>query len=149
MEDCHMPRVLYDIITSSAADTEAAGADLARRASAASPVFIALFGELGAGKTAFTRGFMSIAAPDAHVASPTYSIVNSYAEGIFHYDMYRVTGEDDLISIGYYDMFRAPHVALVEWSENIIPYLPKEYIKVEIAKISEHERRILITEVGE
>ena len=87
--------------TTSAAETEAAGADLARtlRENEALPRFIALFGDLGVGKTAFVRGFASVLSPTSLVRSPTFALVNEYARGavpLFHFDMYRIESEDDL-----------------------------------------------------
>lgn len=106
--------------------------------------FVALYGDLGAGKTAFTRGFVSVISPDAEVCSPTYAIVNEYDGGrvsVFHFDMYRVESEDSLDSIGFYDYF-GRGIIITEWSENIPYALPKRYICVNIEKVDENSRKI-------
>lgn len=136
--------------TASAAATEAVGRDLALRLRAAgrTAAFIALFGDLGVGKTAFVRGFVSALAPDARVKSPTYTIVNEYRGGgvpVFHFDVYRIEGEDDLYSTGYYDYLDAGYL-LCEWSEKIPFALPEDRITVEIEKTDGADgRRITVT----
>ncbi len=136
--------------TASAAETESAGRALCERLLAAgrSTAFIALSGDLGVGKTAFVRGFVSALAPDARVKSPTYTIVNEYRGGripVFHFDVYRIEGEDDLYSTGYYDYLDAGYL-LCEWSEKIPFALPDDRIAVEIAKTDGADgRRITLT----
>ena len=127
------------IHTSSAAETEAVGASLAAEmaADATLPPFIALYGDLGVGKTAFVRGFASVFCEGVAVRSPTFALVNEYRgkeKTLFHFDMYRITGEDDLYSIGYDDYLMRDGICLVEWSENIPFALPDEYLKVTIEK---------------
>ena len=126
-------------ITLSPEDTEAIGAALAEEilGNTALPRFVALFGDLGVGKTAFVRGFTSKIAPNARVKSPTFALVNEYrgqALSVFHFDMYRIEDEDELYSIGFYDYADRRGVCLTEWSENIEYALPEKYIRVEIAK---------------
>lgn len=111
-------------------------------------IFIAMYGDLGVGKTAFTRGFVRRFAPDEAVYSPTYSLVNEYGDKtkIYHYDMYRITGEDDLESTGFYDYKNC--IIISEWCENIPYALPDSYIKVEITKTDiPSERNIVIERV--
>ena len=106
--------------------------------------FIALYGDLGVGKTAFTRGFVSAICPAARVKSPTYTVVNEYRGGIlpvFHFDMYRIDGEDDLYSTGFYDYLDSGYL-LSEWSENIPFALPEHYLRVTIEKTGEDSRKI-------
>lgn len=142
--------VLY---TSSAAETERIGADLAERMAedASLPPFVALYGDLGVGKTAFVRGFASVFCEGVAVRSPTFALVNEYRgkrKTLFHFDMYRIEGEDDLYSIGYDDYLARDGIALVEWSENIPFALPDEHLKVLIEKddVSRPDsRRITIT----
>lgn len=128
------------------ADTEAVGRALAAHLSDAgvTQAFIALWGDLGAGKTAFVRGFVS-ALSDARVKSPTYTIVNEYSGRVpvYHFDMYRIDGEDDLYSTGFYDYLDAGFL-LCEWSENIPFALPEKRIDVRIEKAGETGRRITI-----
>lgn len=126
-------------ITLSPDGTEKIGAELAEEilANAALPSFVALFGDLGVGKTAFVRGFTSAIAPGARVKSPTFALVNEYRGqtlSVFHFDMYRIEDEDELYSIGFYDYADRRGVCLTEWSENIEYALPEQYIRVEISK---------------
>lgn len=136
--------------TASAAATEAVGRALALRLRAAgkAAAFVALFGDLGVGKTAFVRGFVSALVPDARVKSPTYTIVNEYRGGdvpVFHFDVYRIEGEDDLYSTGYYDYLDTGYL-LCEWSEKIPFALPDDRITVEIEKTDSADgRRITVT----
>ena len=124
--------------TLSPAETEAAGAALATHMlQEGLPPFVALYGDLGVGKTAFVRGFASVITPTAPVRSPTFTLVNEYrgkALSLFHFDMYRITGEDDLYSIGYDDYLARNGICLVEWSENIENDIPREHVRVEILK---------------
>lgn len=111
--------------------------------------FVALYGDLGVGKTAFTRGFTS-AVCDARVKSPTYTVVNEYRGGkvpVFHFDMYRIDGDDDLYSTGFYDYIDTGYL-ICEWSENIPFALPPHRINVTIEKTDNGDgRRITIEEI--
>lgn len=139
-----------EIMTHSPEETEAVGAEVAREIT--SPAFIALYGDLGVGKTAFVRGLASVLAPGVAVRSPTFALVNEYRGRhvpVFHFDMYRITDEDELYSIGFYD-YLDRGVCVVEWSENIGYALPEEYLKITIEKTDggENERRIRIEEIA-
>ncbi len=128
-------------------ETEQIGRALAEELLAAGKksAFIALYGDLGVGKTAFTRGFVSVICP-ARVKSPTYTVVNEYRGGVipvFHFDMYRIDGEDDLYSTGFYDYLESGYL-LAEWSENIPFALPPSRIAVTIEKTDVEARRITI-----
>ena len=139
--------------TNSATETERLGAELAMQMASDSsiPPFVALYGDLGVGKTAFVRGFASVFCEGIAVRSPTFALVNEYrgkGKTLFHFDMYRITGEDDLYSIGYDDYLARDGICLVEWSENIPFALPDEYLKVLIEKDDASQpdsRRISIT----
>lgn len=111
------------------------------------PAFVALYGDLGAGKTAFVRGMVSSFDKDAVVTSPTYNIVNKYTFGkknLYHFDMYRITDDDDLYSVGFYD-YLDDGVIVTEWSENIPYALPDSYVKVVIIKCKDNENKREIT----
>jgi tRNA threonylcarbamoyladenosine biosynthesis protein TsaE len=97
--------------------------------------FIALFGEMGVGKTAFSRGFASYFGINT-VKSPTYTVLNEYRGrcAIHHFDFYRITDEDDLYSIGYDDVVESDGYCLGEWSENIEAMLPEDAIRVTIKR---------------
>ena len=133
------------ITVDSVAATEALAAGFA--AGLKSGDLVALNGELGAGKTAFVRGMASVIAPEAHVSSPTYALVNVYEgdkDTLCHFDMYRINGEDDLYSIGFYDYDDC--ILAVEWAQNVRFALPEHYYEVTIEKTGENQRRIKIEE---
>lgn len=104
---------------------------------------IALFGDLGAGKTAFTRGLCEALKIREDVSSPTFAIVNSYSGvyPIYHFDMYRITSVDDLYSTGFYD-YLGRGVIVIEWSENIVSELDDKAIRIHIHKTDEEDTRI-------
>ena len=107
---------------------------------------LAYRGDLGAGKTAFTRGLARGLGISQRVTSPTYTIVNEYEGGrlpLFHFDMYRLESADELFDIGWEDYLLRGGICAVEWSENV-PEAMEEAITVEIRKISENHRQILI-----
>ena len=146
--------LLKEMITNSPEETEQVGFELARllENDTTLPSFIALYGDLGVGKTAFVRGFSRVFSPAALVRSPTFALVNEYptrgGRRIFHFDMYRITDEDDLYSIGYYDYLDDGSICLVEWSENIPYAIPDSHIRVDIEKTDldkPDERKISIS----
>ncbi len=142
--------------TASPEETEAFGASLAEAlcTDPSLPPFVALYGDLGVGKTALIRGVASVIAPTARVKSPTFALVHEYkgeACSLFHFDMYRITGEDDLYSIGFYDYLDRDGICLVEWSEHIPYALPDRYLHIEIAKddpSAPDSRQITVTPMG-
>ena len=133
-----------EYITNSPAETEAVGAALAK---ALKPgTVIAYRGDLGAGKTAFTRGLAKGLGCDDTVTSPTYTIVNEYLSGrlpLFHFDMYRLRSAEDLWDIGWEDYLDRGGVCAVEWSENVEEAL-EHFILVSIEKLGDECRRITI-----
>ena len=130
--------------TNSPEETEQLGAALGRIVRPGT--VIAYRGDLGAGKTAFTRGLArGLGYPDM-VTSPTYTIVNEYLSGripLFHFDMYRLRSSDDLWDIGWEDYLERGGVCAVEWSENVAEAMEKP-ITVTIEKLGEDTRRITI-----
>ena len=108
---------------------------------------VAFYGGLGAGKTAFIRGMVKGIGIDEYVTSPTFTIVNEYLGPIpvFHFDMYRLSGEDELFDIGWEDYLKRGGICCVEWSENVPEAFDKDTVKVNIEKISDNERKITIT----
>ena len=151
-----MSETLINMISASPEETEQVGAALAQRIAEEKeglPRFIALYGDLGSGKTAFVRGFTSFISPRSAVRSPTFTIVNEYRGGkipVFHFDMYRIDGEDDLYSIGF-DDYVDSGICLSEWSENIEFALPEEYIRLEISRIGTEDdqlnKRSIVAEI--
>ena len=140
-----------EIITNSPAETEDAGASLAARLEPGS--VIAFTGDLGAGKTAFTRGLARGLGVTERVTSPTFTIVNEYEGGrmpLFHFDMYRLGSSDELFDIGWEDYLRRGGVCAVEWSENIAGALEPDAVRVDIRRgSSDQERVITVTGVSE
>ncbi|MGN0689099.1 MAG: tRNA (adenosine(37)-N6)-threonylcarbamoyltransferase complex ATPase subunit type 1 TsaE [Oscillospiraceae bacterium] len=108
---------------------------------------IAYKGGMGAGKTTFTRGLCKgLGLPD-EVTSPTFALVNEYRGEeitLYHFDMYRISGEGDLETTGFYDYISPESVIAVEWSENIEDCLPKDIITIEIETTDENERKIIV-----
>ncbi len=106
---------------------------------------IALSGGLGAGKTAFTRGFCAALGVDDGVSSPTFALVHEYSGKfpVYHFDMYRVTSWDDLYTTGFFD-YMDSGILIIEWSENIVEFLPEKRINVAIETVSDNEREIRI-----
>ena len=107
---------------------------------------IAYYGDLGAGKTAFTRGLARGLCIQEPVTSPTYTIVNEYLRGkmpLFHFDMYRLESADDLFDIGWEDYLERGGICAVEWSENVEEAL-KGAIRVHIRRIGDNDRQITI-----
>lgn len=130
--------MIQSTFTHSPEETEAVGASVANAllGNGSLPRFIALYGDLGVGKTAFVRGLASVLAPGAIVRSPTFALVNEYRAkplSVFHFDMYRIEDEDSLESIGFYDYIDRG-ICVVEWSENIGYALPESYLRVTIEK---------------
>lgn len=126
-------------ISHSVSETEAIGREVAGKLHSGDVV--ACFGDLGAGKTAFTRGLAAGLGCTGRVTSPTFTIVNEY-EGtipLFHFDMYRLSGEDDLFDIGWEDYLSRGGVCVVEWSERIAGALPADTIRVDIRRSGENE----------
>ena len=131
-------------LTNSPAETETVGTALGRVVP--SGTILAYRGDLGAGKTAFTRGLALGLGYDEPVTSPTYTIVNEYLGGrlpLFHFDMYRLRSSDDLWDIGWEDYLDRNGVCAVEWSENVDDAM-EGAVRVTIEKTGEESRRITI-----
>ena len=138
---------MMQITTHSADETQALGQKLASRLAPGD--VIAFFGDLGAGKTAFTRGLAQGLGITDPVTSPTYTIVNEYLSGripLFHFDMYRLSSSDELFDIGWEDYLSRGGVCAVEWSENVEDAFEGDELIVRITKLSDDERKIEIEE---
>ena len=107
---------------------------------------VALYGDLGAGKTAFVRGMARGLGISERVSSPTFTIVNEYLgkTPLFHFDMYRLSSPEELFEIGWEDYLERGGICAVEWSENVSGAFPSGTIKVKLDKIDESVRRITI-----
>ncbi len=127
-------------------DTESFAADLAKNLKPGT--VLALFGGMGMGKTAFTRGLAKGLGIDAHVCSPTFAIVNDYGGNppLAHFDMYRVETWDDLYSTGFFDYIDNGYILSVEWSENIENALPPDAVRITIHRTENEDERIIDVE---
>jgi len=130
-------------------ETEAVGERFA--ASLSGGAVIAMYGDLGAGKTAFVRGMARGMGLDCRVSSPTFTIVNEYLgeRELIHFDMYRLSSADELFDIGWEDYINRGAVCAVEWSENVEDAFFGDEIVVTIEKLGDSERRITIEGVEE
>ena len=145
-----MEKIIADLISSSPEETFDTGEKIGRyiednytEIEQRSVVFVALYGDLGVGKTKFVAGMANALCKGSEVCSPTYSIVNEYygKHKLVHYDMYRITNEDDLESTGFYDYKNC--VIAAEWCENTPFAVPDRRIEVNIERTGkEDERRI-------
>lgn len=137
-----------EFYTRSEAETEALGAALAGTLSPGS--VIAYTGDLGAGKTAFTRGLARGLGITDRVTSPTYTIVNEYpgSTPLFHFDMYRLDSSDDLFDIGWEDYLARGGIIAVEWSERVEDVLDEDTIRIRIQKDPDNDDGRTITITG-
>ena len=145
MEELAMERVRFMVyITQSPEETEKIGVMLGEKLNRGS--IIAYRGDLGAGKTAFTRGLARGLGCTEQVTSPTYTIVNEYLSGrlpLFHFDMYRLGSSDDLWDIGWEDYLERGGICAVEWSENVDDAL-EDPLLITIEKLGDTARRITL-----
>ena len=123
----------YRFTTSSQQETEQLGERFS--ANLEPGQMVAMYGDLGAGKTAFTRGVMKGLGYGGAVTSPTFSIVNEYRGGRLdtaHFDLYRISGEDELYGTGFYDYLDGRQVVIMEWSENVPYAVDEDAVIIEI-----------------
>ncbi len=136
---------MTEIITHSAAETVDFAKQLALKLHNGD--VLAYRGGMGAGKTAFTRGLaLGLGLGDV-VSSPTFALVNEYrgkGTTLYHFDMYRIDGYDDLYSTGFFDYLNSDGILAVEWSENITEDLPDNTITVTITPLDETTRKIKV-----
>lgn len=133
---------MLDIVSSSSAMTEQIGERIAAKLKGGE--VIALFGGMGMGKTAFTRGVARGLGIEGGVSSPTFALVHEYhgRVTVYHFDMYRVNGWDDLYSTGFFDYLDTGAVLVIEWSENIETALPQNIIRIKIELGANENERI-------
>ncbi len=134
------------LISNSVKETEAIGKKLAQKLNGNE--IIAFYGDLGVGKTAFTKGIADYFGLKNEVSSPTFAIINEYQNEkfkIYHFDMYRVNSLEDLESTGFFDYLNNG-LLIIEWSENIEQDLPKDIIKINIEKTEKENERIITIE---
>ena len=130
-------------VSKSVADTEKLAARLAEKLRGGE--VIAFTGSMGMGKTAFTRGLVEALGGGDVVSSPTFALVNEYAARLTvpHFDMYRVSGWDDLYSTGFFDYLDTDSVLVIEWSENIDGALPENTIRIDMQKGETETERVI------
>lgn len=132
-------------VSNSPIDTKKIASDLASTLNGGE--VIAFYGDLGMGKTCFVTGLADGLGFSGEVSSPTFAIINEYLGGrlnLYHFDMYRVSGWDDLYSTGYFEYMESGGVLAVEWSENIEAALPQDVIRVTIKRLDETRREITV-----
>lgn len=108
---------------------------------------LCLFGEMGVGKTVFTNGLCRAMGVKDYVSSPTFTVVNEYdGDGfpIYHFDMYRIEDEDELLEIGFEEYLTSGGICIIEWPENVMNSLPKKRIDVEILRGDDFSERTII-----
>lgn len=135
----------YEFITRSPEESIALGEKIGAKLKAGD--VIAYLGDLGAGKTTFTRGLAAGMGLDDLVTSPTFALVHAYGEPplmLCHFDMYRIESEDELETTGFYDYPPEECVFAIEWSENIAAALPRNTIRITLERLGDAERRITI-----
>ncbi len=137
------------VVTDSARETEAFAEKFGRTLK--SGTVVAFYGGLGMGKTAFTRGLVRGRGIDAEVSSPTFALVNEYGGNppVYHFDMYRVNGWEDLYSTGFFEYLDSGAILAVEWSENIENALPENTVRIEIERGETENQRVITVKGGE
>ena len=135
---------MAEFISHSQLETEEIGQKLAEKLPGGSVV--AMYGDLGAGKTAFVRGMAKGMGLSCRVSSPTFTIVNEYLgeRELIHFDMYRLSSADELFDIGWEDYLSRGAVCAVEWSENVQDAFFGDEIVVRIEKLNDTDRKIPI-----
>ncbi|MBR6736990.1 MAG: tRNA (adenosine(37)-N6)-threonylcarbamoyltransferase complex ATPase subunit type 1 TsaE [Clostridia bacterium] len=130
------------VVTKSFKQTVKLGTEYAKTLKKGSVVM--LKGELGAGKTAFTKGIALGLNIKEDILSPTYAYMNDYSGVLYHYDCYRLSCGEEAEALGLTDYFYGNGVCVIEWAENILDVIPKNALTVTIEKISENERKITL-----
>ncbi len=137
-------------ISNSPAETKTVAADIVKELNSGS--VICMYGDLGAGKTAFVQGMAEELGIDDHITSPTFTIVNEYygKMPLYHFDVYRIGSSDEMFEIGFDEYINGDGISVIEWAELIEDILPDEYIKITILKDitkGEDYREIIIEEM--
>jgi tRNA threonylcarbamoyladenosine biosynthesis protein TsaE len=145
-----LPSSEHQITTHSADETRKLGRTIGAMVTAGT--ILALFGDLGSGKTAFVQGLArGLDVPDEYyITSPSYTLINEYPGRfpLFHVDLYRITNSVDIEDIGLYEMFDDDCVVAVEWADRMGKYLPPNHVRVEFEIIDDKIRKISIIPKG-
>lgn len=113
---------------------------------------VVLNGDLGAGKTTFTKGLCKALGVTENVTSPTFTLMNIYQSGrlkLYHFDMYRIEDESEALELGLDEFFNSNGVCMIEWAENIRNMIPKNHITINITKLGENSREFEFLGLGE
>tara|TARA_B100000579_G_scaffold402544_1_gene385867 strand:+ start:1425 stop:1865 length:441 start_codon:yes stop_codon:yes gene_type:complete len=142
--------VLVDLVTQSADETRRIGEDLVRYLDIG--IVVSFHGDLGSGKTCMIQGICGALGVEDYVNSPTFIIINEYKGSlgslpipIYHFDLYRVGGINELKELGTEDYFFGEGICLVEWAERASEILPDRRFNVEMFYLDDERRRILVT----
>ncbi|MFH1288946.1 MAG: tRNA (adenosine(37)-N6)-threonylcarbamoyltransferase complex ATPase subunit type 1 TsaE [bacterium] len=144
-----MRRNLFTIVSKSAKKTEAIGRKISSFLCPGDVV--CLIGELGAGKTCFSRGLISgLGAANKYIGSPTFTIINEYQGKfpIYHFDLYRLTNETELEVLGFEEYFYGSGVTIIEWADKMKKLLPNDRLEIYFSHINETTRRIVFKPKG-
>ena len=138
---------MEEFVSRSVAETEAIAGDVAKHLRAGG--VLALYGDLGAGKTAFVRGLVKALCPECLplVHSPTFAIVNEYRGEqvtVYHFDLYRLRDEDDLYSTGFFECLGGDGIVVTEWSENFPEVFPEGTLRLKLEALPNGERRLTL-----
>ena len=138
-----------ELVTNSANDTIEFGKSVARAVEKGA--VISLVGDLGAGKTTFTKGVARGLGIMDNVTSPTFTILNEYVgeeKKLYHFDFYRIEDPDELVELGFEDYFpSADGLTIVEWAEKAPSVLPKKFYQITFEKIDDDKRKIVFEEI--
>ncbi|NLN93469.1 MAG: tRNA (adenosine(37)-N6)-threonylcarbamoyltransferase complex ATPase subunit type 1 TsaE [Candidatus Hydrogenedens sp.] len=131
-----------EIMTHSPEETEKLGERLA--ALLPRGIVVALYGDLATGKTCLTRGMAGYFTKNARVHSPTFTLVNEYGEDpvLYHLDLYRLSGAEDLLSIGYEEIIESDGICIIEWADRADSFLPEERLDIFLEHRSEDSRSL-------
>jgi tRNA threonylcarbamoyladenosine biosynthesis protein TsaE len=136
------------LVCHSEADTRAYARRLAHRLASTASAFIALHGELGAGKTTLVRHLLHALGVTGRIKSPTFTLVEPYQAGplsIWHFDFYRFDDPHEWIEAGLRDLFAGPGLKLAEWPEKATPYIPRADLAIKMEAMSDRSRRVQLS----
>ena len=134
----------YEIISNSVDDTISLGKKIAKYLDIGD--ILILTGDLGSGKTYFTKGIVKNFSEIDEVSSPTFTIVNEYSTTppIYHFDTYRLKDSSEFLNIGG-EEYLYNGICIIEWGENILDVLPPDYLHITISKIDENTRKFIFS----
>lgn len=142
------PADLFPAETSAADETMSLGRSLGSMLSRG--VILALYGDLGSGKTVLTKGIgTAVGIDEAGINSPTFTLLNEYSSGsipIYHFDAYRIESVEEFFDLGYEDYFFGDGICVVEWADKVEPILPSDAIRIQIEHLPGQRRRVVLAD---